>query len=176
MRFMRDNPDFELRKVIYELLQQNPGLNLSKIAELLNISVYLAYYHLDYMAKNDLIIFEKKEKAHKRFYIKGKIGAEDRKLLRILRQETLLQIVLFLLKNPNSKHKDILKIFDIAPATLSYHLNKLIKNNIIMMNTSGEDRGYIVLNKEKITKFLILYQPSEITTRFKDTWLDNFKL
>ena len=90
----------------------------------------------------------------------------------ILRQEIPLRIVLFLLKHPYSKHKEILKNFDIASSTLSYHLKKLIKKGIIANQPIADTEGYVVVNEKKIVNFLIKYKPSRVALGLKDTWSD----
>ena len=86
----------EIRKKIYKLMLKNPGMNLSAIAEQLKISVALADYHLHHMEGNELITIVK-EGGYKRYYVKGEIGAEDKKVLSLFQQEIPLKIVLYLL-------------------------------------------------------------------------------
>ncbi len=169
---MNETAELEKQKQIYILVSNQPGLNLSKIAELLEISIELARYHLQYLEKNELIIAEKEE-GYQRYYIKGKIGVNDKKFLSLFRQELLLKIVIYLLKNPNSRHKDILKHFDMSTRSLlSYHLNKLIKKGIIHVRGVGKERGYTVINEEEIVRFLIKYEPYKILEGITDTWTD----
>jgi len=47
--------ELETRRKIYELIEKNPGLHLSKIAELLKMRVSLAEYHLLFLEKKDTI-------------------------------------------------------------------------------------------------------------------------
>ena len=83
-----------------------------------------------------------------------------------------MKIVLFLLKNPHSKHREILEHFDIAKSTLSYHLKKLVKNGIISDVSINEGQGFTVIDEEKIVRFLIKYKPSRVALGLKDTWID----
>ncbi len=172
---MKEIINLENRKKIYDLLLKNPGLNLSKIAELLSMNVPLVDYHLNHMADNDLVIIVKEGGgSHKRYYIKGKTSYKDKKILGILRQETPLKIVIFLIKFPYSKHKDILNEFDLAASTLSYHINKLLKIGIIRYEESGPNKGYVINDKDEIINFLTRYRPSKVLNRFKETWDDDF--
>jgi len=168
---MNDVLELETRRKIYDLVAKNPGLHLSKIAELLNMRVSLAEYHLIYLVKNQIII-PVKESGYLRFYVKGKIGAEDKRILALLRQDVPLRIVLFLLKNVALQHKDILRNVDVAPSTLSYHLKKLVGHGIVQVQTYGEERGYSISNKELIIRLLIQYKPYNLIDSFKDVWVD----
>ena len=168
---MKDSTELETRKQIYTIIEKHPGLNISKIAELLNINVPLTLYHLRYLERHDLITIIK-ENGYTRCYIKGEVGVEDKKILSILRQEIPLRIVLFLLKNPLSRHKEILEHFEIGKSTLSYHLKKLVKREIIAIHTIGGEQGYSVTDKKVIISFLIKYKPSRVALGLKDTWVD----
>ena len=123
------------------------------------------------LQKSGLISIEKIE-GYKRCYICGKIGLEDKKILVLLKQDIPLQIVIFLLKHPYSRHRDILKNLNISSPRFSYHLKKLVKHEIIESSKFGEDIGYIIINRELIVKLLIQYIPSSITKMVKDTWKD----
>jgi len=168
---MNKSSELETQKKIFLLISNHPGLHLNKIAQLLSINRPLTIYHLRYLEKHGLII-QVKEKGFTRCYVSGKVGIEDKKKLSILRQEIPLKIVLFLLENPYSKHKEILEKFDIAKSTLSYHLKKLIKHGIINTSEEGDDKGYAIISEKEIIRFLIKYKPSRIALGLKDTWAD----
>ena len=167
---MKKAAELEIQKQIYILISKQPGLNLSKIAELLEISIELARYHLQYLEKNELLTASK-EGGYQRYYVQGKIGVKDKKFLSLFRQEILLKIVLYLLKNPNSRHKEILKNFDMSRSLLSYHLKKLAKKDIIDTHGDGKER-YFVINEDEIVRFLIKYEPYKIFEGLSDTWTD----
>lgn len=174
---MKEIPELKNRKNIYRLIEKNPGINLSTIAEILKMSIPLVDYHTRQMAINGLITIEKDGgRGYKRYYITGKTGFKDKKFLRLLRQETPLKIVVYLLEHPYSKHKKILENFEISGSTLSYHINKLLKDGIVGFHEIGEKRGYYIIDKVEIINFLILYKPSKILKRFKETWADDFHI
>jgi predicted transcriptional regulator len=163
--------ELETRRKIYDLVAKNPGLHLSKIADLLNMRVSLAEYHLLYLEKNQMVT-PVSESGYTRYYVKGGIGTEDKRVLALLRQDVPLRIILLLLKCVSSQHKELLQNIDVAPSTLSYHLKKLVACGIISVQTYGEERGYSVINKEMITRLLIQYKPYNLIESFKDVWTD----
>jgi predicted transcriptional regulator len=169
---MNELLEIETRRNIYNLIVKNPGLHLSKIAQLLRIRLSLVEYHLRYLEKNN-IIYGVSEAGYKRYYIENvKIGVEEKRLLSLLRQETPLRVVLFLLKHPHSWHKDILKQVNVGPSTLSYHLNKLVKKGILVVSPKGEEKGYTVADEKLITGLLIRFKPYLVLESFKDVWVD----
>lgn len=168
---MKELLELETRRKIYNLILRNPGLHLSKISEVLRMRTSLVEYHIFYLAKNEMISIAK-EGGYNRYYVKGKTGSVDKKILSLLRQELPLRIVLFLLKNKNAQHKTILKNFDVAPSTLSYHLKKLVQNEIITVTHFGENRGYTVNNREQIVDTIMRYKPYSVFEGFHDIWVD----
>jgi len=168
---MTEALELESRRKIYDLIKNYPGLHLSKIAALLNMRLSLAEYHLFYLEKNKVIV-STKEAGYTRYYIKNKLGAEDKRILSILRQDTPMKIVLLLLNHGHLKHKDLLQNLDIAPSTLSYHLKKLVKRNIIEVQTYGDERGYTIINREKIIRLLVQFKPYNLVESFKDIWMN----
>lgn len=168
---MSDILELETRRKIYDIVSRNPGLHLSKIADILKMRISLVEYHLLFLQKNRLIRGVK-ESGYTRYYVEGAVGISDKKILSILRQEIPLRVVLFLLKNDNSHHKEILKEVDVSPSTLSYHLKKMVDQGIISFNEKDKNQGYTIVNTEKIIKLLVNYKPYDLIDSFKDIWID----
>ena len=168
---MQDVLELETRRKIYDLINQNPGIHLSKISQILKMRTSLVEYHLLFLEKHEIISIDK-ETGYKRYYLKGQIGVKDKRNLFILRQKTVLRIILLLLKNDVSPHKVILENVKVSPSTLSYHLNKLIKKDIIELNKYGENKGYKIKNRDEIVSILIQYKPYKILDGFEDIWAD----
>ena len=168
---MQDVLELETRRKIYDLINQNPGIHLSKISQILEMRTSLVEYHLLFLEKHEILKSDK-ETGYKRYYIKGKIGVKDKKYLFILRQKTVLDIILFLLKKDVSPHKIILENVDVSASTLSYHLNKLLKKDIVELSRYGENKGYSIKNKEELISILIQYEPYKILDGFEDIWID----
>ena len=168
---MQDVLDLETRRDIYNLIENNPGLHLSKIANLLSMRTSHVEYHVLFLEKNDLIKSEK-EKGYKRYFIKGQVGVKDKRYFIILRQKTKLHIILILLKHQGMKHKELLEEIDISASTLSYHLKKLVKKELLSVKRYGDDKGYYVNNPDEILTFLIKYRPYSVIDGFSDLWKD----
>jgi predicted transcriptional regulator len=168
---MSEPVELETQKKIYTLIAKEPGLHLNKIAELLNLDRPLVLYHLHSLEKHDLIVVERDE-GFTRCYLRGEISIDDKKKLSMLRKQIPLQIVLFLLEHPSSRHKEILENLSIAKSTLSYHLENLVRNGIIGSRILGEEFGYSVIDQDEIIRILIKYKPSRIALGVKDTWTD----
>jgi len=165
-----DKKALETRQRIYETILRNPGIHQAGIAHLLTMRKSLAEYHLIYLEKNKAILAIK-ENGYKRYYLKGAdVDNSGRQLLGLVRQEIPSRIVLLLLKNQILQHKDLVEQLNMAPSTISYHLNKLLKQGVIEVCKYGEDKGYSLTNKKELMKFLVKYEVHSVIDSFKDMW------
>jgi len=168
---MDDILELETRQKIYTLLKQNPGLHLSKIAKTLEMRVSLVEYHLRYLEKH-AIVQSDTHTGYSRYFLQGEAGPRQKRKFSILRQETLLKIVLLLLKKKQAHHKEILQYLDISPSTLSYHLKRLQKNKIIEINPQESTRSYQIKEPKELIAWLIKYKPYNLLDGFSDIWKD----
>ncbi|MFP4051226.1 MAG: winged helix-turn-helix transcriptional regulator [Thermoplasmata archaeon] len=169
---MKDLLELDSRREIYELVEDQPGVHLSKIADLLEMNVSLAEYHLRFLEKNDLIKSVKK-KGYKRYFpTKEKVEPKDKEILFELRKEIPLTIVFLLIENGRMTHKKILKEMDIAKSTLSYHLRKLKDIDILKSKKYGKKRGYSLRDRKEVVQLLVKYKPQDVIDGFADIWKD----
>lgn len=164
--------ELETRRNIYEVIKEYPGLHMRAIQRKTDYDLNLVKYHLRKLKEQEIITEIDKE-GYKRFFPRGsdeiKIDHEDKKKLSLLRNEKALGIVLFTLKNDKVSHKKLNEEFDMAASTLSYHLKKLVKNDIL----SKSKREYKVKEAEHISRLLLEYKPPEdVVEGFIDMWED----
>ena len=170
----KDRRSQKTRKKVYEIVEMNPGMHLSKIAEMLDMTPSLAEYHLLHLEKADHIIGVRDEAGYyKRYYLKTEdLGIKEKGILSTLRQKPLLKIVLLLIKHGNLKHKEIADILNIAPSTLSYHIGKLADLNVIVVVSYGKEKGYSLKNEKEIIRMVRRYQLHTLVDGLTDTWKD----
>jgi len=167
---MEEAFELEIRRIIYDLVVKNPGLHARKIAEILSLRGQLADYHLAYLEKAGLIT-STKEEGFRRYYAKGEIGTKDMKILSVLRRETPLRIVLFLLEHPGSLYKELYTQLNMLKSGLTYHLKRLEQYGIIEHTLENEIR-YSLVNAQEIFDLLVKYKPYTRMARFNDTWVN----
>jgi len=163
--------ELEIRRKIYTLILENPGLHAKKIADILSLQGQLADYHLAYLERAE-IVTTIKEEGYRRYYATGKLGIKERKRISILRKDIPHRIILFLLQNPYSTHKEILDQLDIVKSTLSYHIVKLLKQGLLLVHSQEKGKTYTVVNEKEIIRLLIKYKPYHRIESFKETWID----
>jgi predicted transcriptional regulator len=168
-----------LRNNIYTLIVQNPGIYTSKIAELIGISTQLTDYHLVHLERKKKVFAVKENDSYYRKYytIESKLDSQEIKILEMLSKRIPFEIILLLLKHTTMQHNELSKKLGISPSKLSYHLGKLLDYDIINVQPYGEEKGYVVKNRDEILQILRRYQ-QRITlalavNEFQDVW-DNF--
>jgi len=119
-----------IRREIYNFINNNQGLNIREISRKLNIPKSTLIYHINYLKKIG-IIKEKIEGKSKRIFITDKIGKKDKEILLLLRKKIPRRIFLYLIFSCAFSQSDLCKELELDPATVHYHINKLIKMGVI---------------------------------------------
>jgi predicted transcriptional regulator len=163
----------ERRGKIYECIKKNPGLHLRQLQRSLHIPLASLQYHLSYMARKK-IIFEEKSENYTRYYCKL-LEPEDKKVLSVLRQKRLREIVLLILVNKKVKCQLIVRTLNLSPSTISFYLNHLVEHSVIERTKIGYENIYTLKDEDRIAKILIAYQRSfmdKMVDKWVSTWLE----
>lgn len=172
---MKEDPlELDTRKRIYQLIESTPGVHFREISRRLDIPMGVVEYHIHYLMKNDMII-ARKEGRYKRYYTEGKVGSRDKKVLAFLRKEVPRKIILHLMLNPGARHRDMKKELGVSGSTLSFHMKKMIKKEIIEEKEDGTTKRFYVKDTDAVSKMLISYKKSfmdDLVDSFTDTWLE----
>ena len=162
------------RRQIYSYILKHPGLHEREISRQINIPLGTVDYHLFFLKKRGLVI-DRSDGRYTRYYITGKIGTRDKKIIAVLRQSVLRKVIMFLLLNPDSFHREICDHLGLAPSTISFHLSRLADLYIINRVQIGRETKYQVEEPEYISDLLITYQKSffdDAVDRFVEAWLE----
>ena len=92
---------------IREFIQRNPGSHLRRIKKELNISMGTVQYQLNRLEKNGIITSSKR--GFYRYYFPVAIKGFDREILEILSQDTVSQIILFIIEQKIPTPAEIVK-------------------------------------------------------------------
>jgi predicted transcriptional regulator len=123
------------------------------------MSFGLVSYHLSYLAKYNLIR-EARDGNHVRYY-PITFDINDERLLALLRQRSVRIILLFILTHEGCSHQEICREMNLSPSTVTWHLNKLIDDGIVISDKKSSHKVYsLAIPKERIIKLLITYRES----------------
>ena len=158
--------DLESRRKIYDVVRKNAGGHMREIQRVSGMSHGIVTYHLSYLSKHNLIK-EEKDGNYVRYYPVS-IDVEDEKLLALLRQRSVRNILLFIVTNEGCSHQEISTGVNLSPSTTSWHLKKLIDNGFVITDKKIKGNAYSInVPKERIMNLLITYRES-----FVDSFVD----
>jgi len=158
--------DFEARRNIYEFVEGNPGLNVGEISRRMEIPFTTLFHHLSKLEKQELIELKSKGR-DKLAYAKFSIGVEEKKILELLREKIPCRILLHLFLVRSCTQNELSKELNLHPATVSYHLKKMIKKEILVEDPV--ENGIIHLHPGE-TRRIMIRKPKgrEIFYRYKN--------
>src|SRR3989338_9240214 len=88
-----------VRREIFELIKQCPGLHFREIKRRTNLAIGALQYHLNVLEKNNFVRSEKKGKFTRYFLFSSQETVQDQGTLSLLRDENIRKISLFLLEH-----------------------------------------------------------------------------
>lgn len=172
---MSDDPlKLDTRKRIFDLIESSPGIHFREISRRLDIPMGVVEYHINYMLKREMII-ARREGRYKRYYTEGKVGSRDKKVLAFLRKDVPRSILMYLMLNPGARHRELKKELEIGGSTLSFHLKKMMKKEVVREETDEGAKLFFVTDPESVSRSLLLYKKSfmdDLVDSFTDTWLE----
>jgi predicted transcriptional regulator len=163
----------ERRGKIYGFIKKNPGLHFRELQRRLKVPLASLEYHLDYMVRKKVLLRED-EGHYTRYYVE-QLDAEDKKILRSLRQRRLREIVLIILSEEKVKYCDLLDTLNIPSSTLSFYLKYLRDRNVIDMSKIGYENFYFIKERKRVTKVLTTYKSSfmdRLVDKTLGTWME----
>lgn len=164
--------ELNARKKIYHLVKKFAGCHFREMGRISKLPTGTVKYHLDYLTKHGLIS-QVKDGNNLRYFPRD-FNFENKKLMSLLRRESIRKILLFVLIHNNCNHQQIVDYAKLSPSTVSWHLKKLEESNVIGFRREGRKTYYnILVNKDEIIKLLITYQESfldSLVDRVVEMW------
>ncbi|MCK5559130.1 MAG: winged helix-turn-helix transcriptional regulator [Thermoplasmata archaeon] len=172
--------ELENRRRIYHLIEKFPGIHFRELFRKLKISMGSFEYHINVLEKDELI-YSKKEDHYTRYFIKGKLGEEDKELATLLRNDKLRRILFTLILDPGLSHKSLTAKLGWPKSTISFYLKKLFEKNIVeersqkstdSVSSAGKpQKGLYIKRPDKIVNLVVLYKTGffdELSNRILD--------
>jgi predicted transcriptional regulator len=174
--------ELETRRAIYNLVHTHPGLHLREIQRQLGMHVNLVEYHIHQLIASELVV-SVQQGGYNRFFPAqapgsgqqvDRLTSQEKRVLGMMRQPMPLRIMVYLLATGSSQHKDVCEHLGCAPSTLTYHMKKLVKAQIVVQTTAGDGKGYHLTDRRSVARLLMLYRPAPFdqVDAFTELWLD----
>ena len=172
---VRDPLELESRRRVYELVASTPGLHMRELARQIEMDVRTVEYHLRQLEKHGLVA-GLDEGGFRRFFPRTADGrkaevvdARDKPILGLLRKRVPLYVALVLLTRDAATHGELARDADVAPSTLSYHLDRMERLGIL----ARDEAAYVMREPERVARILYAYRPTQdLIDRFLDLWED----
>jgi len=168
-----DDPlELDTRRRIYQHLLKFPGQHLREIGRVLEIAMGTLEYHLHYLVKADLLT-TRQDTRYTRYFATTGMSRQDRDVLAMMRQEVPRQIAAHLLLDPGAAHATILEQFELSASTLSFHLTKLVKADIVAREKRGRENLYTIRDPDRVARVLIQHRATffdDVIDRFANVW------
>jgi len=165
-------PEQETRERISEYIRTNPGLHLRGIVRRMSLSVGVVEYHVHRLLRAGRIAFVSFG-SKKMYYSPGRLNERDINLIVTLRDRVTRSIVLQLISRPGLRFTDMLADLGTSKSTLSFHLNRLVRAEILDQDVVGREKFFWVADPEYVTRTLVSFHETfvdDAVDRFIETW------
>ncbi|MBU2475873.1 winged helix-turn-helix transcriptional regulator [Candidatus Micrarchaeota archaeon] len=165
---MEDALILDSRRKIYDIIEQNPGLHFRELERRTGIAVGSLQYHLEFLQKKHLIKTFRQGKFLRYYSVKESV-VEEKAAMSFLRKPSSRKIILFLLEKKQANNLDISKAVFLSPSTISWHLEQLVKEEVLGREKRGRESFFFVVKPNEVASLLV-----EHKTSFVDELVDNF--
>lgn len=129
--------DNEVRAEIFELIKQNPGINVSEIARRLDIAWGTATHHLQKLRAERMIAIRRVANQKCYFQNGGSFTPQEMDVMSATKNGTAKRIAELLLKDGPHCHRDIAESLGVSPALVSFHMRKLLDAGVVEKERDG---------------------------------------
>lgn len=144
---------------VLEFIKVHPGTHLREIKRELNLAMGVLQYHLQVLEKERRIV-SRRRGLYKRFYPILVFDDEQLEILNVLSQETERDLLLYLIQHPDATQKDLSIFAEISPASINWHMRRLIDARLVDARHDGLHVRYVVKgNHVEILALLKSYHP-----------------
>ncbi len=167
---MGDPLELAIRRRLFALVKEYPGIHVREAARQLGTSMALVEYHLGLLRGHGLVTVQKDDRYARMYPVDAPAPRPaDREAVGLLRQRLPLRITLSLLDDGPQKHKDLADALGLGKSTLSFHLRKLEAAGLVVKQ---EDGGFAVRDAPKVLRLLLTFPPTKtLREEFADVWL-----
>jgi predicted transcriptional regulator len=165
-----DSPFGETRRVdvgevdktqlrILDYIASHPGVHLREICRGLDLAMGDVQYHTRRLER-DARITSSRRGLYRFFYPADLFGEKQREVLGVLTLERPRELLLNLIRNPNSSQEALSVATGISQATVSWHLKRLVDLGIVSRSQQGRVSSYNVARAEEVAGFIKAYHPT----------------
>ncbi|PJA17940.1 MAG: transcriptional regulator [Candidatus Diapherotrites archaeon CG_4_10_14_0_2_um_filter_31_5] len=160
--------NLDSRRKLYDLIEENPGLHFRELERRTGLAVGSLQYHLEFLQKKHLIKTFRQGKFLRYYSVKESV-VKEKAVMSFLRKESARKIILFLLEKKKANNLRISKAVSLSPSTTSWHLDQLVKEEVLGKEKRGRESLFFVVKPSEVASLLIEHKGS-----FVDDLVDSF--
>jgi predicted transcriptional regulator len=148
------------KKRVYDYIFSHPGAHIRGIGKELGFVRGALQYHLDALEKEGLIRMRRRG-LYKFVFPSNMFGEKQEIVLSLLSQETPSEILLLLTQKPDTTQKDLVEHLRLSPPTLSWHMERMIEQEVVERRKMGKFVEYrVTVSPDDIIRFVEEYHPA----------------
>jgi DNA-binding transcriptional ArsR family regulator len=165
-----DPLQLDIRRRLFALVKEYPGIHVREAARQLGTSMALVEYHLGLLREHGLVTVQKDDRYARLYPLDAPAPRPpDREAVGLLRQRVPLRVTLALLDDGPQKHKDLCEALGLGKSTLSFHLRKLEAAGLV---AKRDDGSFAVKDPPRVLRLLLAFPPTKtLRDEFADVWL-----
>lgn len=132
--------------IILKIIRENPGIHVRGLIDLTGLENGVITHHLDKLEKQGRVN-SRKYSRYKRYYSLD-VAEEEFEIIRNLRKPTKKKILFYIIVQGSPTFKEIVSKVNKSPATVSWNLSEMIRNNVIEKQKINSKIGYKISDIE----------------------------
>jgi predicted transcriptional regulator len=97
---------------------------------------------------------------HRHYYPLTISNEQNELILAFLRQETIRDILIYLMENPGPSQKALANFMNVSAPTIKWHMSRLIESELVMATKEGKIVKYFIKDPRSLTYSLKNYMPA----------------
>ena len=166
----------DTRRRVYEAVRRAPGSGAREVQRAAGMAWGETNYHLERLVGTGLL--HRESSGHQDHYYTAEVPLGDRRLLALVRSESVRRLILVLLEDPDRTVPELMERSALSGGRLSVHLRRLLELGIVRSARRGRFRTYAVVDRERAIRLLITYRAGlsdNWLERLAETWSELFR-
>jgi len=156
------------RNIILDCVDENPGIHFNELVRSVSLATGQVQYHMyGLLEEGDIDDADLYGRTH---YYPTEYPERDRGAVALLRRETAREVVLYVVKNGESRPDGVADELGIARSTLEWHVGRLVEQGLVEKRHGDDRRVSLTAVDEKRTAEML----SDISPSLSDRLVDRF--
>lgn len=130
-----------VRDDILSTVAREPGISASELGRRAQCGWGTLVYHLSVLER-ERMVWSAREGRHRRYFAQGRVNYSDRDALGLLRNVASRRLADAILQQPGVIQKDLSRSLKLAPSTVAWHVDRLVRTGLLRKVSEGRQVRY----------------------------------